>query len=150
MQPPTLQYQLDKLKLNDASPPSTEQWQQFLEQVGTTYNSYDQQLSANTLINELLGEASSILNPIEILEVICQRLAQAFDVPQAAVAMLNADETEAHVVAEYLTEGRPSGIGLIFPIVGNQATATVVRTGKPLVIKNIYTDPLMDSSRDSL
>ncbi|MCA9916843.1 MAG: response regulator [Anaerolineales bacterium] len=150
MLPKNLQYQLDRLKLNDASPPSAEKWQQFLHQVSETYQSFEKQLSANTLINELLAEASSILNPLEILEVICQRLAQAFDMPQAAVAMLNADETEVHVVAEYLTAGRPSGLGLVFPVEGNQATETVIKTGKPLIIKNIFTDPMMASSRESL
>jgi signal transduction histidine kinase/DNA-binding response OmpR family regulator len=150
MLPKNLQYQLDNLKLNDASPPSTEQWQQFLHQVSETYQSYEQQLSANTLINDLLAHASSILDPIEILQTICKHLAQAFDLPQAAVAMLNADETEARVVAEYLTEGRPSGLGVVFPVVGDQANEKVIKTGIPVTIQNIHTDPLMASSRDSL
>ena len=145
-----LAYQLAQMKLCAASPPAAEEWQQFLQLVSQTYQSYENNLSTNTLINELLAQASSILNPIEILELICQKLALALDVPQAAVAMLNADETEAHVVAEYLTEGRPSGMGVVFPVTGNQATETVVKTGQPLVINNIHTDPLMASSRESL
>ncbi|MCA9900498.1 MAG: response regulator [Ardenticatenaceae bacterium] len=145
-----LAYQLAQMKLCAASPPAAEEWQQFLQLVSQTYQSYENNLSTNTLINELLAQASSILNPIEILELICQKLALALDVPQAAVAMLNADETEAHVVAEYLTEGRPSGMGVVFPVTGNQATETVVKTGHPLVINNIHTDPLMASSRESL
>ena len=145
-----LQYHLNKLKLNDASPPSVEQWQQFLAQVDNTLHSHDQELAASTLTNELLAKATSLLNPIEILEAICQKLAEAFDVPQAAVAMLNAEETEAHVVAEYLAEGRPSAIGVVFPVSGNQATETVIKTGKPLIINNIQTHPLMANSRESI
>ncbi len=145
-----LQYHLNKLKLNELSPPSAEQWQQFLEQVDNTLHSYDQTLSANTLINEILAKASSLLNPIDILETICQKLAKAFNVPQAAVAMLNADETEVHVVAEYLGEGRPSGIGVVLPVIGNQATETVIKSRKPLVIQNIRSNPLMADSRESL
>ena len=145
-----LQYHINKLKLNDVSPPSAEQWQQFLEQVDNTLKSYDQELSANALINEILAKASSLLNPIEILETICEKLAEALDVPQAAVAMLNADETEVHVVAEYLGEGRPSGLGLVFPVAGNQATETVIKTGKPVVIQNIRSSSLMADSRESL
>ena len=149
-QPNNLQCQLAQLKLNETSPPSPEQWQQFLQQVGDRYNEYEQTLSANTLINELLAKASSLLDPIEILETICEKLAQAFHLPQAAVAMLNADESEAHVVAEYLTEGRPSGLGLVFAIEENPATKKVLQTRQPLVIQNIKTDPLMGTARDSL
>ncbi|WP_420631224.1 response regulator [Candidatus Leptofilum sp.] len=145
-----LQYQLNKLKLTDESPPSAEQWQLFLERVDETLHSYDQELLAHTLINELLAKASSLLNPVELLESICQRLAEAFDVPQAAVAILNADETEVHVVAEYLSKGRPSGIGVVFPVEGNLATETVIKTGKPLTIENIHTSPLMENSREAL
>ncbi len=150
MLPKNLQCQLDKLKLNQTSPPSQEQWQQFLQQIGYTYQQYDQNLSANALINELLAKASSILNPIEVLETICQKLAQAFAVPQAAVAMLNADGSESHVVAEYLSEGRPSGLGMVFPIKGNLSAEKVLQTGQPLVIQNVQTDPLMVATRDSL
>ncbi|WP_420644133.1 response regulator [Candidatus Leptofilum sp.] len=145
-----LQHRLDNLKLNDASPPSLEQWQAFLDQVDTTLRTYDQELSANTLINDLLTKVSALLDPIEILETICQSLAEALGVPQAAVAMLNANETELHVVAEYLTEGRPSGIGLVFPIVGNLASEQVIKSAKPLVIKNVQTDPLMANTREPL
>ena len=150
MLPKNLQYQLDKLKLNQTTPPSLEQWQQFLQQVDSTCQQYDQNLSANTLINELLAKASSILNPIDILETICQKLVQAFAVPQAAVAMLSTDGSESRVVAEYLTEGRPSGLGLVFPIKGNLATEKVLQTGQPVVIQNVQTDPLMVATRDSL
>ena len=150
MPPTNLQYQLEKLKLDNGSPPSSEQWQQFLQLVHDEYTTYEQSLSANALINEILAKATSILDPIEVLEVICEKLALAFNVPQAAVAMLNQGENEAHVVAEFLAAGRPSGLGLIFPLEGNLATATVLRTGQPLVIQNIQTDPLMGSTGESL
>ena len=150
MQPNKLQSQLENLKLDSATPPSADEWHQFLEQVQQTYQSYDQELSANELISDLLAKASSSINPIEILEAICERVANFFDVPQAAVAMLNTEGTEVHVVAEYLSSGRPSGLGLVFPVNGNEATQTVLRTGKPLVVQNVQTDPSMTSSRHTL
>ena len=150
MQSNHLQYQLEKLKLNDTSPPSLEQWQAFLHQVNDTYKKYDHNLSANTLINDLLAKASSSLNPIEILETICEKLSLAMDIPQAAVGMLNADNSELHIVAEFLTEGLSSGLGLVFPTKENLAVEKVLTTRQPLVINNIKIDPLMESSRDTL
>ena len=145
-----LQSQLDKLKLDKNAPPTAEQWQQFLHQIGDSFQSYEQNLEANTFINDILAQASYILNPIEILEIICQKMATAFDVPQAAVAMFNEERTAAHVVAEYLAEGRPSGLGLVFPIKDNLATEKVVETCQPIVISNVQTDPLMATTRDIL
>jgi signal transduction histidine kinase/CheY-like chemotaxis protein len=145
-----LQSELELLKLDTHQPPSPEQWQQFLHQIGGVFQTYEQNLLANTLINDILAQASYILNPIEILEIICRRVATAFEVPQAAVAMFNEDGTEAHVVAEHLEEGRPSGLGLIFPVKNNLATEKVVETRQPLVVTNVQTDPLMASTRDAL
>ncbi len=145
-----LQSELEILKLDTLQPPSPEQWQQFLRQIGVVFETYEQNLLANTLINDILAQASSILNPIEILEIICEKVATAFDVPQAAVAMFNEEGTEAHVVAEYLEEGRPSGLGLIFPVKNNLATEKVVETRQPVVVTNVQTDPLMVSTRDVL
>ncbi len=147
MQAINLQHQLEKLKLDDTLPPSPEQWQQFLHQVNNAYLAYEKSLSANRLLNELLEKSSNTMNPVEILETICERLAVNFNIPQAAVAILNAEETEVRVVAEYLAEGRPSAIGAVFSIVGDQATDLLLKTQQPLVIPNVQTDPLMASSR---
>jgi hypothetical protein len=61
-----LQSELEILKLDTLQPPSPEQWQQFLRQIGVVFETYEQNLLANTLINDILAQASSILNPIEI------------------------------------------------------------------------------------
>lgn len=145
-----LQAQLEKLKLNDSSPPARGEWQQFIQVIDKTYQGYEKNLTANKLINEVLASASSILNPLEILETICEKLAQAFCVPQAAVAMLNDEGDEVHVLAEYLEEGRPSGLGITFPVEEGSVTEKVLKTGKTVVIQNVFTDPLMANVRDSL
>jgi signal transduction histidine kinase/DNA-binding response OmpR family regulator len=150
MNPANLQYQLEQLKLHDTVPPSLEQWRQFLQQVEETYTQYDADFADNTLVNDILASVSSLLNPIEILQTICEKLSLALDLPQAAVAMMNGDETESHVVAEYLAAGRPSALEVVFPIKGNLATEKVIQTRQPLVILNIGTDPLMATIRKSL
>lgn len=150
MQITNLQCELKKLKLSELESPSPEKWREFLSEMGSVLQAYEQKLSANTLINDILAQASYILNPIEILHIICEKVATAFDIPQAAVAMFNEEGTEAHVVAEYLTPGRPSGLGLIFPVKNNRATEKVVQTCQPIVISHVQTDPLMESTRDIL
>ncbi len=150
MQALNLQSQLEKLKLDDTSSPSVEQWQQFLQQVNASYKEYEKSLTANRLLNELMAASSSTVDSIEILGMICEKLALNFDVPQAAVAILNSEKTEVRVVAEYLAEGRPSAMGAVFPIDKDQATDVLLRTLRPLVISNVHTDPLMASSRDTI
>ncbi|MBK8901610.1 MAG: response regulator [Anaerolineaceae bacterium] len=150
MHPKKLQYQLDTLKLDEQNPPSPEQWRQFLQKIGGVVQTYEQTLLANTFINDILAQASYILNPIEILEIICEKVANTFGSPQAAVAMFNEEGTEAHVVAEYLEAGRPSGLGLVFPVKNNPATEIVVETCQPIVVTNVQTDPLTECTRDIL
>ncbi|MCP4421116.1 MAG: response regulator [Chloroflexi bacterium] len=145
-----LQHQLEQLEIHETAPPSPEQWQQFLQQVKETYSQYDSDLADNTFVNDILASASSLLNPIEILETICEKLALAFELPQAAMAMLNENDTEAHVVAEYLADGRPSGLGIVIPLKDNPVAQKIFHTQEPLVILDIGTDPLMAATRESL
>ncbi len=150
MHPNKFQNQLATSALNNKIPPTLEQWQTFLQQVEKTYTQYESNLSDNSLVNDILATASSLLDPLEILQTICEKLAVAFDLPQAAVAMFNEDNTESYVVAEYLADGRPSGLGVTFPLQGNLATETVIQTREPLAILNVATDPLMATTRDTL
>ncbi|MAT98300.1 MAG: hypothetical protein CL608_14240 [Anaerolineaceae bacterium] len=147
MESKNLQSQLKMLKLDDTSPPSPELWPQFLQQVSRAYQEYEKSLSASKLINDLLAKTTTTMDPIEILETICEKLALNFDLPQAAVAILNADETEGHVVAEYLAEGRPSAHGVAFST-DDGATARLLKSQKPLVISDVRTDPLITTSGD--
>jgi signal transduction histidine kinase/CheY-like chemotaxis protein len=150
MNPDNLQHQLKQLKIKDKSAPTLKQWQAFLQQVEKTYSQYESNLSYDALVNDILATTSTLLDPLEILWTICRKLALAFNLPQAAVAMLNDDGTEFHVVAEYISDGRLSGLGLIFPIQDNLATQEVIQTLEPRVILNIDTDPLTIGIRDLL
>ncbi len=98
-----------------------------------------------SLLNRVISTASSTLNPVEVLRVLCQELAQAFDVPQAAATLITPGEDTALVVAEYRAEGRPSGLGLVFSL-EEPATAHILRTREPLFIPDAQTDPLMKDS----
>jgi len=101
----------------------------------------ERQLRETLLLNRVIATAISSLEPNQILEMICQELAHAFDLPQAGVALLNAEHTHETVVAEYRAPGKPSALGIVLPLAGNEATRYVIEHQKPLVIENAQTDP---------
>ena len=81
------------------------------------------------------------------MEVACRELALVFDVPQAAAALLNHDKSEAVVVAEYLTEGRPSAMNNSIPVLNNPTFQYALAHKNTLVVENAYTDPRLASVR---
>jgi PAS domain S-box-containing protein len=94
-----------------------------------------------TLLNRVIGPAAATLDITELLTTICRELAQAFDVPQAATALLDVDRTTYEVVAEYLSPGRTSALGVHFPVEGNPAADYILEHKTPLAISDVRTDP---------
>ncbi len=101
-----------------------------------------------TLLNRVIAASTSALDVEQVLQITCRELAQAFELPQAAAALLNAEGTQANVVAEYLAPGRPSGLGNIIPITGNPGTEYVLEHKKPLAVADAQTDERMTPVRD--
>jgi PAS domain S-box-containing protein len=99
------------------------------------------QLRETLLLNRVIAAATSAREPQLILQSVCEELAQMLGLPQAACALLNADRTELEVVAEYCAPGRPSALGVRFPLAGNESSQYVVTHGRPLVLSNAQTDP---------
>ncbi|RLD00889.1 MAG: hypothetical protein DRI32_09780, partial [Chloroflexi bacterium] len=94
-----------------------------------------------TLLNRIIATTSTTLDSRRVLETICRELALAFDVPQAAAALLDKKRTTATVVAEYLAEGRPSAMDIELPVEGNFATQYVIEHKAPLSIVDAQHDP---------
>ncbi|MEI7769946.1 MAG: GAF domain-containing protein, partial [Chloroflexales bacterium] len=61
------------------------------------------------LLNRVIAAAAAATDVTTVLDEVCSELAQAFDVPQAACALLDEDEAHLTVVSEYCAPGRPSG-----------------------------------------
>ncbi len=100
------------------------------------------------LLNRVIAgsAASQAIEPI--LEMVCRELALAFDLPQSAAALFNVDKTEAVVVAEYLSEGRPSALGEIIPAVGNPSSQYLLQHKAPLAVDDAQTDPQLAPIHD--
>ena len=92
------------------------------------------------LLNRVIAAATSTLDVERVLQIVCQELARAFDLPQAAAALLNAAGTEVTVVAEYLAPGRLSGLGKTIPVTGNPATEYVLEHQAPLAVTDAQRD----------
>jgi PAS domain S-box-containing protein len=101
----------------------------------------EHQLRETLLLNQVIAAVTSALEPVAILQTICQQLASALDLPQAAVALLDDARTHLTVVAEYYEAGRPPALGAIIPVAGNLATQYVLESRAPLVVGDAQTDP---------
>ena len=101
------------------------------------------QLQEEELLSQIIKLIASADNLTHALNIICEKLAQFLQVPQAAFALVNNEQTESHVIAEYLEPGRPSGLGFIFPREGNPSSEYIFEHKKPLVIADAQNDPIM-------
>jgi PAS domain S-box-containing protein len=95
------------------------------------------------LLNRVIAASTSTLDVKQVLQVTCQELARAFKLPQAAAALLNAEKTEAVVVAEYVAPGGVSALDKFIPVRNNPATEYVLAHKAPLAVADAQTDERM-------
>jgi PAS domain S-box-containing protein len=121
------------------------------------------------LLNRVIAASAASLEPEEVLEVVCRELAHAFDLPQAAAALLDESKTQAVVVAEYASALpavapealpavaepglRPQGVpkpalGIRIPVADNPAFQYLLAHRVPLVVEDAQHDPRLGSTRD--
>jgi PAS domain S-box-containing protein len=95
-----------------------------------------------TLLNRVIAATATAGEALEpILEVICQELALAFEVPHTAAALFDEEKTEAIVVVEYrVHEGLPT-LGDGVPGMDMPAFQHFLTHKAPLIIENPMDDP---------
>lgn len=98
------------------------------------------QLRSTLLLNRVIIAATAAKELKEIFSTICEEMAKAFDIPQAAITLLNSEKTGLDVFAEFAQAGRPSAQGVHIDLDQNEASAYVVEHAIPLVIANAQTD----------
>ena len=92
------------------------------------------------LLNRVIAAASAAQDVTTVLNVVCRELADAFNVPQAACALLDEDALHLTVVSEYCAPGRPSGLGAVILVAGNPLTKAVLATHAPVQIGDVHAD----------
>lgn len=101
-----------------------------------------------TLLNRVIAASASEPEPAVILETACRELAHGLGVSQATAALLDERKTEARVIAEYLTDGRPSALGQTMPVAGNPIFQHLLTHRSPLAVGDALADPRSASMAD--
>jgi PAS domain S-box-containing protein len=96
-----------------------------------------------TLLNQVILATSTSRGPLAVFETTCRELALAFDVPQAAAALLDETGEKLQIVAEYRSGDGPSALQVEIPVTGNPATQSVLESKLPLAIADAQKDPRM-------
>lgn len=102
------------------------------------------------LLNRVIAASANEGEVDIILAVACRELAQAFEVPQAMVALLNETQTEAMVVAEYLADNPSSALYQTIPVAGSPSAQYVLVHKVPQVIDALQNGLQVDSLYDLL
>lgn len=93
------------------------------------------------LLNQVIAVSATSLEPKTILETVCRELAQTLDLPQGLAVSLNKEETALVVVAEYLSETRPSLLNRSIPLADIPFVETIVQQRQPLIFEDAQNDP---------
>lgn len=107
-------------------------------------------LKEAALLGRVITLTTSAENFSAALEEVCEELAHFFEVPQAGFALLEETQTEATVVAEYRSAGRPQALGAIIPVADNPSMAYILEHKAPLAIADAQHDPRLHGVHDLL
>ncbi len=102
------------------------------------------------LLNSIIAASVTSLEPEELLETACRKLAEAFGVPQVSAALLNQEKTTATIVAEHLVEGQPMVLQHSWSVTTDPSFQYVLTHKAPLVIDDTSTEPHLVAIRDML
>ncbi|HMQ52050.1 MAG TPA: response regulator [Anaerolineae bacterium] len=103
------------------------------------------------LLNRIIAASVTQTQAEAILEIACRELAQAFGLPRATATLLNREQTEARVAAEYVADGQPQAIlGQTFSLENEPLAQYFLRQPKPIVSSHAQHDPQLSAVRDLL
>lgn len=102
-----------------------------------------------TIVNQVVTSASRSLALRDTLQSIASNLAQLLSAGHVGIALMDSGKTELVLAADASsTVGESSDIGTIIPIAGNAATEEVLRTKRPVYIRNVMNNPLTEPIRN--
>lgn len=102
-----------------------------------------------TIVNQVVTSASRSMVLRDTLQSIASNLAQLLSAGHVGIALMNSGKTELVLAADASSiVGESSDIGTIIPIAGNAATEEVLRTKRPVYIRNVMNNPLTEPIRN--
>lgn len=104
------------------------------------------------IVNKVVAAAAGSLDLQSTLQRVADNLVSLLDAQNVGIALINSEKTHLILEAEAFSTLEPSkGIGLLIPIQGNLSTEEVLRTRRPLFIKDVDNNPLLvESVRQAL
>ncbi|HCB01157.1 MAG TPA: hypothetical protein DEP19_02130, partial [Anaerolineae bacterium] len=104
-----------------------------------------------TVVNQVVSSVSASLDLKSTLQTIADNLAQLLNAGHVGITLMNEDKTMLVLTADASVNfERSNDIGLAIPIKGSPATEEVIRSRKPLFIKDVENNPLTTNIKDIL
>ncbi|MEP0872062.1 response regulator [Trichocoleus desertorum AS-A10] len=102
------------------------------------------QLERATLLKHITNEIRQSLNTQQIFETAAIQMGQAFGVSRCLIhTYIPGPIPEKPLVAEYLTPGCSSMLGMTIPIAGNPHAQLMMAQDKAIASPDVFTDPLL-------
>ncbi len=93
------------------------------------------------LLNQIIGATAYSRSSDYILEIACQELARAFNMPQAVATLLDKSTMEVVLAAEYHVKGFPPVVWDRFPVQGNPFVKNILIKKAPIIVEDVQNDP---------
>ncbi|HRJ74940.1 MAG TPA: GAF domain-containing protein, partial [Anaerolineales bacterium] len=104
-----------------------------------------------TVVNQVVSSVSASLDLKSTLQTIADNLAQLLNAGHVGITLMNEEKTMLVLTADASVNfERSNDIGLAIPIKGSPATEEVIRSRKPLFIKDVENNPLTANIKDIL
>jgi PAS domain S-box-containing protein len=104
-----------------------------------------------SIINQVVLSASGSLDLQSILQGITDNLLSLMSAENVGIALMNNEKTHLVLTAETTADLKPSNqIGLLIPIQDNPSTEEVIRTRKPLFIRDLESSSIANEVKDIL
>jgi PAS domain S-box-containing protein len=104
-----------------------------------------------SIVNQVVTSVSGSLDLQSTLQNVADNLVELLNAQNVGIALINSEKTSLILRAEATpTFEPPTDLGLLIPIKGNLATEEVLRTRKPVFIKDVATNPLALPIKDIL
>ena len=102
------------------------------------------------LLNQVIAASATSLEAEVILDKVCCELARGFDLPYTAAKLLNEEQTDITVVAEYLGDNQVSRLHSAIAAADSPTFQYLLKNRAPLVVSDAQNDPKLATIRDQL
>jgi len=104
-----------------------------------------------SIVNQVVSSVSGSLDLKSTLQTIADSMAKLLEAGHVAISLMNPEQTHLEIMADASITLEPStDIGLLIPTTGIPVTEQVLRSKKPVFVRNVQTNPLTAPITDVL